>query len=128
MKSLLNTSPLSRKLWSASRHSSACRKLPHTVGTSDSSSGSRSYRFLSIGSPGWILFWTPSRPAISIAAKPRYGLQVGSGKRTSMRRPFGLDTYGMRIDAERLRAEYARLIGASKPGTRRLYEFGPGLV
>src|SRR6202035_3492020 len=48
-----------------------------------SSSGSRSYRFLSIGSPGWILFCTPSSPAISIAAKARYALQVGSGKRTS---------------------------------------------
>ncbi len=45
-----------------------------------------------------------------------------------MRRAFGLDTYGMRIAAERLRAEYARLIGASKPGTSRLYEFVPGFV
>src|SRR6476661_1963494 len=107
---------------------SASSSDAHGCGTFAASSGSRSYRFLSIGSPGWILFWTPSRPAISIAAKPRYGLQVGSGKRTSMRRPFGLDTYGMRIDAERLRAEYARLIGASKPGTSRLYEFVPGLV
>src|SRR5690348_6215790 len=39
-----------------------------------------------------------------------------------MRRPFGLDTYGIRHDAERLRAEYASITGASKPGTRRLYE------
>ena len=42
--------------------------------------------------------------------------------------PSGCDTHGMRIDAERLRAEYASLIGASKPGTRRLYELVPGLV
>src|SRR4030095_2774980 len=84
--------------------------------------------FLSTGSPGWILFCTPSRPAISIAANARYGLAVGSGKRTSTRRDFGLATYGMRHAAERLRAEYGRLIGASNPGTSRLYEFVPGLV
>jgi len=35
----------------------------------------------------------------------RYGFAVGSGKRASMRRPFGLATYGMRIDAERFFAE-----------------------
>ena len=32
---------------------------------------------LSIGSPRSILFWMPSRPAISMAEKARYGLQVG---------------------------------------------------
>src|SRR4030095_16525097 len=105
MKSLLKTSPLSRKLLSASSDSSAWRKLPHTVGTSDSSSGGRSYRVLSIGAPGGILFWMPSRPAISIAEKARYGLASGSGKRTSTRLPFGLATYGMRQEAERLRDE-----------------------
>src|SRR3974390_1766045 len=93
----------------------------HTLGTFFASSGGKSYRFLSTGSPGWILFCTPSRPAISIAANARYGLVVGSGKRTSTRRAFGLDTYGIRQAADRLRAEYARLIGASKPGTSRLY-------
>jgi hypothetical protein len=31
----------------------------------------------------------PSRPASIIAEKARYGLQVGSGKRTSMRRALG---------------------------------------
>ncbi|MNC90266.1 hypothetical protein D3C83_63440 [compost metagenome] len=67
-----------------------------------------------------ILFWMPSSPAIIIAVNARYGLAVGSGKRTSMRRPFGLETSGTRTEAERLREEYARLIGASKPGTRRL--------
>ena len=62
----------------------------------------------------------PSRPAIIIAAKAKYGLALESGKRTSMRRAFGFDTHGMRIEAERLRAEYASITGASKPGTRRL--------
>src|SRR3954468_14389798 len=108
--------------------SSACSSEAQTCGTRAASSGGRWYMSLSIGSPGWILFCTPSSPAISIAAKARYALVVGSGKRTSTRRALGLDTYGMRHAAERLRAEYARLIGASKPGTRRLYELVPGLV
>lgn len=60
---------------------------------------------LSIASPGWILFLIPSRPAISSAAKHRYGLAAGSGKRTSIRRAFGEVTTGIRIEAERLRAE-----------------------
>src|SRR5436190_20462292 len=92
------------------------------------SSGERSYRFLSMGSPGWILFCTPSRPADIIAVNARYGFAVGSGKRTSIRRAFGLVTRGTRTAADRFRAEYARLMGASKPGTSRLYEFVPGLV
>src|SRR5579871_3280554 len=84
---------------------------------------------LSIGSPGLILFCTPSRPAMSIALKARYGLQLGSGKRTSMRRVFGFGpVIGMRTLAERLRLEYARLTGASNPGTRRRYEFVVGFV
>ena len=38
-----------------------------------------------------------------------------------MRRALGelIPATGMRIEAERLRLEYARLTGASKPGTRR---------
>ena len=71
----------------------------------------------------------PSSPAIIIAENARYGLQVGSGKRTSMRLALGDGEYiGIRTAAERLRLEYARLIGASKPGTRRRYELVPGLV
>ena len=62
----------------------------------------------------------PSSPAINIAVKPRYGFAVLSGKRTSMRRAFGFCTYGTRIDADRLRAEYASSVGASKPCTSRL--------
>src|SRR6185503_17414675 len=91
-----------------------------TSGMFFASSGGRSYRSLSDASPGWILFWMPSRPAIIIAANAKYGFALESGKRTSMRRAFGLDTHGIRIDAERLRAEYASITGASKPGTRRL--------
>ena len=37
-----------------------------------------------------ILFWMPSRPAISIAANARYGLHDGSGQRNSIRLAFGL--------------------------------------
>ncbi len=44
-------------------------------------------------------------PAIRSAAKPRYGLAHGSGKRASTRLAFGLSDHGMRIEAERLRAE-----------------------
>src|SRR4029079_6053476 len=63
-----------------------------------------------------------------IAAKARYGLASGSGKRTSTRLAFGFVVYGMRRDDERLRAEEASNTGASKPGTSRLYEFVVGLV
>ncbi|MNG25018.1 hypothetical protein D3C84_1098110 [compost metagenome] len=51
------------------------------------------------------MFWIPSRPAIISAAKHRYGLAAGSGKRASIRRPFGLATCGMRMEAERFLAE-----------------------
>src|SRR5215475_16160483 len=84
---------------------------------------------LSSDSPGSILFITPSKPAISIAAKARYGLELGSGGRNSTRFAFGDAEYiGIRHAAERLRREYARLTGASKPGTRRLYEFVVGAM
>src|SRR5581483_6397751 len=84
---------------------------------------------LSRGWPGSILFSTPSRPAIIMAAKARYGLQLGSGGRNSTRFAFGDAEYmGMRQAAERLRREYARFTGASNPGTRRLYEFVVGAM
>src|SRR6266853_6566074 len=84
---------------------------------------------LSSGSPGFSLLSTPSRPAISMAANARYGLQDGSGGRNSNRLALGLSEYtGMRTAAERLRLEYARFTGASYPGTRRLYEFVPGAM
>jgi len=67
------------------------------------------------------LFKIPSSPAINCAANAKYGLQLGSGGRNSMRFAFGLAEYiGMRQAAERLRREYARFTGASYPGTSRL--------
>src|SRR5260370_34625586 len=72
---------------------------------------------------------TPSSPAIIIAENARYGLQVGSGKRTSIRFALGDGEYiGIRTAAERLRLEYARVICASKAGTRRRLELVVGLV
>ena len=47
---------------------------------------------------------TPSSPAMTHAAKLRYGLHVGSGVRNSMRlAPSALLYIGMRMAAERLR-------------------------
>src|SRR5437667_5314065 len=84
---------------------------------------------LSSGWPGSILFSTPSSPAISMAENAKYGLQLGSGGRNSTRLAFGDAEYiGIRHAAERLRREYARLTGASKPGTRRLYELVVGAM
>src|SRR6266481_9729760 len=84
---------------------------------------------LSRGWPGSILFSTPSRPAINIAANARYGLQLGSGGRNSTRLAFGEAEYmGIRHAAERFRREYARFTGASNPGTRRLYELVVGAM
>src|SRR6516165_12066821 len=81
----------------------------------------------SSGSPGLILFWMPSSIAMSIADHARYPLQLGSGHRNSSRLAFGLFEYiGMRIAADRLRADSARLTGASNPGTRRRYELVVG--
>ncbi len=37
-----------------------------------------------------------------MAANAKYGFALESGKRTSMRRAFGFDTHGMRMDAERI--------------------------
>src|SRR5271157_5721901 len=105
MKSSSKTSPALRKARSLSRFVSASRKDPQTVGIFFSSFGGRSYKSLSIAAPGSILFLIPSRPAISIAEKARYGLAAGSGKRTSTRLAFGLDVHGMRQEAERLRTE-----------------------
>src|SRR6266850_7152886 len=73
-------------------------------------------------------FWIPSRPARSMAEKARYGFAAASGVRNSTRFAFGLGEYvGIRMAAERLRAEYARFTGASNPGTRRLKLFVVGL-
>ncbi len=66
---------------------------------------------------------------MSCAANARYGLPEASGARNSMRFAFGfVPVIGMRMDADRLPAEYTRLTGASKPGTRRWNELTVGLV
>src|SRR5215510_7299573 len=81
----------------------------------------------SSGLPASALLWMPSIIAISIADHSRYPLQLGSGQRNSSRLALGLFEYiGIRIAAERLRAESARFTGASNPGTRRRYEFVVG--
>src|SRR5512140_3803852 len=83
---------------------------------------------LSSGCPGSMRFSMPSRPAISMAENARYGLHDGSGERSSIRFAFGEGEYiGMRMAALRLRELYARLTGASNPGTSRLYELVVGL-
>src|SRR3972149_1876345 len=121
MTSCVNTSPLSKNSWSFFKAVRASSKEPQAEGTLESSSGLKPYMSLSRGLPGSILFFMPSSPAKSMAAKARYPLQLGSGKRTSMRFALGDGEYmGMRMEAERLRLEYARLIGASKPGTSLL--------
>src|SRR5579864_7063047 len=84
---------------------------------------------LSSGCPGSILFSIPSSPAISMAANAIYGLQLGSGGRNSTRLARGAAEYmGILHAAERFRREYARLTGASNPGTSRLYEFVVGAM
>ena len=57
---------------------------------------------------------------MSMAENARYGLHDGSGTRNSTRLAFALlPVTGMRAQADRLRWEYTRLTGASKPGTSR---------
>src|SRR5699024_12394244 len=92
------------------------------------SSGGNSYRSLSTGACGSMRFLIPSMPAIIIAAKPKYGLPDGSGARNSMRLAFGFEpVIGMRTEAVRLRCEYTKVLGASKPLTKRWQEFTVGL-
>ena len=60
--------------------------------------------FLSIGSPGWILFSMPSMAAIVIALKARYGLQMNPGSGIRFAWSCGFSLYiGMRMAAERFR-------------------------
>src|SRR5258708_6620706 len=92
------------------------------------SSAGSSYKSLSVGSPGSMRFKIPSRPAIKIAAKHKYGLLEASGARNSTRLALTLLVTGIREIAERLRCELAKLTGASKPGTRRRKELVVGEV
>jgi hypothetical protein len=60
----------------------------------------RSYKFLSIGLGGSILFLIPSIPAIIIAGNAKHGLQLGSGVRNSSLLAFSLVEYiGIRTQA-----------------------------
>src|SRR5467141_845694 len=83
--------------------------------------------FLLIGGPGSIFFSMPSRPDRSITASARYGLHDGSGIRSSMRVPVPREA-GTRTSGLRFFSDHAMLVGASYPGTSRLYEFTSGLV
>src|SRR5947208_15946507 len=67
----------------------------------------------------------PARPAASMAANARYGLQAGSGERNSIRVADSLPGLymGTRTRAERFRRAQHTYTGASYPGTSRLYEF-----
>ena len=82
--------------------------------------GGNSYKSLPNASPGCILFLIPSKPAINIAAKVRYGLPDASGNLISHLAPFLLNVIGIRHDADLFLAEYANNTGASNPGTNLL--------
>src|SRR5262245_41217172 len=83
--------------------------------------------FLLIGGPASVFSSMPDNPARSMTASARYGLQDGSGIRSSMRVPVprvaGTRTSGLRFFSDQ---EIA--VGASYPGTSRLYELTSGLV
>src|SRR5215470_11007995 len=104
--SLVNTSPRSKNSWSFSNASNASSNDPGIDFTFAASSGSNSYKFLSIGLGGSILFLIPSSPAIIIAGNAKYGLQLGSGVLNSSLLAFSLVEYiGILTQALRLRAE-----------------------
>ena len=70
----------------------------------------------------------PSRPARNITARARYGLQLGSQQRNSIRADDWrlLLGRGTRISASRFTRPQLTKTGASYPGTRRLYELTRG--
>src|SRR5690554_2254505 len=79
------------------------------------------------GGGGSSLRSSPSIPAAQIAANARYGLQEGSGMRSSARVLFPRRA-GTRIMALLFDTDHAMFVGASYPGVRRLYEFTVGFV
>src|SRR5262249_39463736 len=83
--------------------------------------------FLLIGGPGSICLSMPSNPDRSITASARYGLHDGSGIRSSIRVPVPR-VAGPRTGGLRFFSDYEIAVGASWPGTRRLYELTRGLV
>jgi hypothetical protein len=73
----------------ASRLSRASRSEPQTVGMSFSFFRRQVVEVLVHGLARMDLVLDAVEPAISMAAKARYGLAIGSGKRTSTRLAFG---------------------------------------
>src|SRR5574344_2884405 len=80
---------------------------------------------LSTGAGGSILFLIPSRAASKIAAKAKYGLQLGSGERSSTL--VALPRFAGTLNRALLLAkDQAKYTGASYPGTKRLKLFTVG--
>ena len=103
--SLVNTPPRVRNSRSLSRLSSASSSDEQTVGIFFVFFRRQVVQVLVDGVARVDLVLHAVQAGHQQRGEGRYGLAVGSGKRASMRRPFGLATYGMRIEAERLRAE-----------------------
>src|SRR4029453_9959868 len=121
MTSGVKTSPFRSQSCDFSRLSSTMSSAPGSCLIFFASAGGSSYRSLSTGLPGSIFFAMPSSPAMTQAAKLRYGLQVGSGVRNSIRlAPSDFGYMGMRMAGGGLRGLYTGLMGASYPGTSRL--------
>src|SRR3989344_4043116 len=114
MKSLVNTPPSSRNalsLRSASRDSSSEPGIEFIFAILSSE---RSYMLWSTGAGGSIFFFTPSRPAISIAENALYGFAVGSGQRYSILFALGFSLYmGILTAALLFLLLYTRFTGAS---------------
>ena len=114
MTSGVKTSPLSRNAWSFSSALSASSSAPGVFGNV-----LRLFRSERVD----VLVERLARVDLvldAVEAGHQHGRErqvrvaVGSGQRNSSRLAFGeLPPIGMRIDAERLRDEYARLTGAS---------------
>src|SRR6187402_487769 len=83
--------------------------------------------FLFTGGPGSLCWSMPSSPARSITANARYGLHEGSGILSSIL-VVGPLPAGTRTSGLRFRVDHAMAVGASYPGTSRLYEFTSGFV
>ena len=94
-----------KKALSLSKLSSASLNDPQTVGTFLTSFSDKAYKSLSKDFPGSILFLIPSNPAISIAAKVKYGLPEASGNLISHLAPFLLNVIGILQEADLFLAE-----------------------
>ena len=80
--SSVKTPPSVKNYLSESNEITASLNEPHTVGTPFSSSSESEYKSLSNGLPGSILFFIPSKPAMSIDANAVHGSDsIDSAKR-----------------------------------------------